>query len=70
MTSKKAKNLVDSFLVGVAIVLIWRGIWHILDLVDIRLLGGDQIITAVAGIIVGILILYIPDKDLKELGKL
>ncbi len=70
MTSKKAKNLVDSFLVGVAIVLIWRGIWHLLDIVDIRLLGGDQIITAVAGIIAGILILYIPDKDLKELGKL
>ncbi len=70
MTSKKAKNLVDSFLVGVAIVLIWRGVWHLLDIVDHRLLNGDHFITAIAGIIVGIFILYFPDKDLKELGKL
>lgn len=70
MTSKKAKNLVDSFLVGIGIVLIWRGVWHLLDLVDHHFLNGDHLITAIAGIIVGTLILYIPDKDLKELGKL
>lgn len=68
--SKKTKNLIDSFLIGVGIILIWRGIWHILDMVDIRLMGGEQIYTAVGGIILGLLILYVPDKDLKELGKL
>lgn len=67
---KKYKNLINSFLIGVAIILIWRGIWHLLDLVDHYFLNGDHFITAISGIILGIFILYIPDKDLKELGKL
>jgi hypothetical protein len=68
--TKKKKELINNFLIAAAVVLIWRGIWHLLDMVDIFILGGDQLLTAVGGIIAGILILYIPDKDLKELGKL
>jgi len=55
----------------VGIVLIWRGIWHILDLIDIALLGDEtHLVSAVLGIIIGFLILYIPDRDLKEIEKL
>lgn len=61
-----AKNL--GIVVG--LVLVWRGIWHVLDGVDIYLLDGNKMITAVGGIIVGLLILYLPDKDLKEIQKL
>ncbi len=68
--TKKKKELLNNFLIAAAVVLIWRGIWHLLDLVDHHLLNGDHLITAIGGIIAGILILYIPDKDLKELGKL
>jgi hypothetical protein len=57
-------------MVAVAIILIWRGIWYILDFLDLRLFQGTHTWTALAGILIGILILYIPDKDLKELGKL
>lgn len=69
MSSSKSK-LLSNFLVAVAIILIWRGIWYVLDYIDIKLLGGTHVWSALVGIGLGILILYLPDKDLKELGKL
>jgi hypothetical protein len=54
----------------IGIVLIWRGIWYVLDLVDEHVFDGNHIVTAVGGIVLGLAILYIPDKDLKELEKL
>jgi len=61
-----AKNLI----VVLGVVLIWRGIWHILDQVDERIFGNNTMITAVGGIVLGLLLLYLPDKDLKEIEKL
>lgn len=60
------KNL--SIVVGV--VMIWRGIWYILDAVDTLLFDGQHIVTALGGIAIGLVILYVPDRDLKELEKL
>jgi hypothetical protein len=61
-----SKNL--SIIIG--LVLIWRGIWYVLDALDVKLFGGSHSWTAVLGIIVGLIILYVPDKDLKEIEKL
>jgi len=62
-----AKNL--SIVIG--LVLIWRGIWYILDGVDKWLLGdANHVWSATIGIIIGLVILYLPDKDLKEIEKL
>ena len=61
-----AKNI--SIVIG--LVLIWRGIWYVLDGIDKWLFGGSHTWTAVAGIIIGLIILYLPDKDLKEIEKL
>lgn len=68
--SGRSKKLISNFLVAVAIILIWRGIWYILDYIDFYFFGNSHIWTTIGGIILGVLILYIPDKDLKELGKL
>jgi hypothetical protein len=54
----------------VGLVLVWRGIWHVLDGIDIYFFGGNHIWTGLGGIIIGLLILYLPDKDLKEIQKL
>ncbi len=62
--------LTKNLAIAIGLVLIWRGIWHVLDGIDLYLLDGNKMITAIGGIIVGLLILYIPDKDLKELEKL
>jgi len=48
----------------------WRGTWYVLDELDILLFGGNHSYSAFLGIIVGLLILYLPDHDLKEISKL
>ena len=60
----------SSFAVVLGIVLIWRGIWYILEWIDMQIFGGAHWISVVAGIILGFIILYLPDKDLSELRKL
>lgn len=67
---KDFKYFLRVFGIVVGLVIIWRGIWHILDAVDIYLLDGNILWTAIGGIIVGVLMLYIPDHDLKEIEKL
>jgi uncharacterized membrane protein len=54
----------------IGIILIWRGIWYVLDKLDILLFGGSHIWTALIGIVLGLVIIYLPDKDLKEIEKL
>jgi len=72
---KSNKILTFSYLarnisIVLGLVLIWRGIWYVLDGFDLALFGGNHMLSAIAGIIIGLIILYIPDKDLKEIGKL
>jgi hypothetical protein len=54
----------------IGIVLIWRGIWYLLDYIDGLFFGGHHLPLAVGGIIIGLLMLYLPDRDLKEIEKL
>lgn len=61
-----AKNLATV----VGLVLVWRGIWLMLDGVDILFFAGNHFWTALPGVILGLAILYFPDKDLKEIEKL
>ncbi len=51
----------------IGLVLIWRGIWEILDKIDLTFFQGDYLWTAVGGVVLGFLILYLPDHDLKEI---
>ncbi len=67
---KDFKYFVRTLSIIVGLVLVWRGIWHLFDAIDIYLLDGNRLWTAVGGIIFGILMLYIPDRDLKEIEKL
>ncbi|OGF20726.1 hypothetical protein A2316_02615 [Candidatus Falkowbacteria bacterium RIFOXYB2_FULL_38_15] len=64
------KYLATNISIVVGLVLIWRGVWYVLDGLDKLIFGGSHIWTALGGIIVGLLILYLPDKDLKEIEKL
>ncbi|MEK7541636.1 MAG: hypothetical protein AAB533_02185 [Patescibacteria group bacterium] len=66
----KFQKFIRVFSIIVGLVLIWRGIWLLLDSIDRTLFGGSHAFTALGGIVVGLLILYLPDRDLKELEKL
>lgn len=61
-----ARNL--SIVVG--IVLVWRGIWDLLGIVDVTFFSERPIYSALMSIVIGLAVLYFPDKDLKELEKL
>lgn len=61
-----AKNIT----IVVGLVLVWRGIWNLLDEVDAVFFGNNHFWTALGGIVIGLIILYVPDKDLKEIEKL
>jgi len=64
------KKFSQTMITVVGIVLVWRGIWYVLDGVDKALFGGSPVWTAFGGIVIGLLLLFIPDKDLKEIEKL
>ncbi len=56
--------------VVIGLVLVWRGVWHGLDVLE-AMIGIDHTpLAAGIGFIVGIALLYGPDHDLKELQKL
>lgn len=72
MSPKKLtlEYLATNISVVVGLVLIWRGIWYVLDELDKWIFGGSHFWTALLGIVIGLFILYLPDKDLKEIQKL
>ena len=61
-----AKNIT----IVIGLVLVWRGIWYVLDIADYYFFDGFHLWTALAGIALGLLVLYLPDNDLKEIEKL
>lgn len=65
-----ASYLLKNLLIIIGIVLIWRGIWYLLDMIDVILFGKSHLITAIIGIILGFVFLYIPNKDLSEIERL
>ena len=60
---------IKNFFIVVGVVLVWRGIWYLLDAFDL-LFFGNHTWTALGGLVIGLLMLYLPDKDLKEIEKL
>ncbi len=66
----RAMHIARTLSIVVGVVLVWRGIWYILDNLDTYLFGGSHVWTAIGGIVLGLLILYLPDRDLKEIQKL
>lgn len=58
------KKHLRTLLTVLGIVMVWRGVWALLD---VYLFPNNLLLSYIASIILGLLILYIPDYDLKEL---
>lgn len=67
---KDLKYFIKTLSIVIGLVMIWRGIWYVLDAVDVFFFGEYNYLTGLIGIILGILLLYLPDRDLKEIEKL
>lgn len=64
---KKFKRFWHSLLKIFSIVLIWRGAWYIFDRLDASFFGGSHFGTAIASVLLGILIIFAIDEELEEL---
>ncbi len=64
------KHIRRALVTVLGVVLVWRGIWLVLDWIDIAFFGGNHAITGILGIMAGVAILYYPDHRLDELQKL
>jgi len=64
------RSFVRIMSVVIGVVFVWRGIWYVLDELDKLFFKGSHFWTALLGIVIGLIILYLPDKDLKEIEKL
>lgn len=69
-TNMQFHRFMRTLTVILGIVLVWRGVWLMLDFTDAALFGGSHVLTALAGILLGLFILYIPNKDLRDIEKL
>ncbi len=58
------KKTLYLIITGIGIVLFWRGIWLLLDEF---LFPNNLVLSASISVVVGLLILYINDRSLKEL---
>jgi hypothetical protein len=67
---KSIGYFIRTFSIVVGLVLIWRGIWHILDVIENVYFGGELFWTSIIGIMIGGLLLYLPDHNLREIEKL
>lgn len=67
---KKLKYLFKNIVVVIGIVLIWRGIWYALDTLDRAIFGDTHFWTAIFGVLLGFVMLYLPDRNLKEIERL
>ncbi|PIR83220.1 hypothetical protein COU19_01765 [Candidatus Kaiserbacteria bacterium CG10_big_fil_rev_8_21_14_0_10_56_12] len=70
MTRRRLEHLITNLSIPVGIILIWRGVWVLADLFDYWLFGNNHVVTAIAGIIIGLIILYLPDHNLETLERL
>jgi hypothetical protein len=61
---RPTKTFFSLILVVTCVVLIWRGIWNLLDL---YFLTGHPILSNAIGILIGVIVLYLPDKDIKDM---
>jgi RsiW-degrading membrane proteinase PrsW (M82 family) len=58
------KNFFYVLLIAIAMILVWRGVW---DLVDMYLFPEHPVWSALISFFIGLVILYLPDQDIKEL---
>jgi hypothetical protein len=61
---KLAPGFFVTLMKALAIVMVWRGAWELLDM---YLLPGNPILSNVVCIVVGVFLLYLPDQSIEDL---
>jgi len=61
----RLKHLIESLMVGTALILFWRGAWGLLDL---YLFPNNQMLSSAVSVGLGLFILFIDDLELNEIN--
>lgn len=61
---RPAPGFFPTLLKAIAIVMVWRGVWNLLDM---YFLPDQELLGNVICMAIGIFLLYLPDKSIKEL---
>ena len=64
LSFQRDKHFVRNIVIAIGVVLVWRGVWH---LADMYLFPNNPLLSNIVSLIVGILILYLPDGSLHHL---
>jgi len=56
---------VRNIIIAIGVVLVWRGVWNIADM---YVFPNNPLLSNIISLVVGILILYLPDGTLEHLG--
>ncbi len=67
MAPRFLRQIINSLYVLLGVVFVWRGAWVILDVIDRWLFGGEDVLFAIALILVGIGLLYLHDHRYDKL---
>jgi len=70
MNRHQINHLTENIPIAIGIILIWRGVWVLLDLLDKWLFGNDHAVTAIVGILLGVLVMYLSDPNLESLERI
>lgn len=60
------KILRESVMMIIGAILIWRGIWVLLDRFDNLFFEGNHIWSSLIGIVIGVVFVYLADRDLED----
>jgi hypothetical protein len=61
---KPNKKFLYTLLAAVGVIFVWKGIW---DLLNLYLFPNNPLLSALISLFIGLIILYLPDQDIKEL---
>ena len=65
LSLKPNMNFFRALVVALAVIFIWRGVWNLLDM---YLIPEHPVVSSILGVVIGLMLLYLPDGDLKELA--
>ncbi|AKH32932.1 hypothetical protein XF24_00604 [candidate division SR1 bacterium Aalborg_AAW-1] len=65
LSLRRDKHFVRNLVIAIGVVLVWRGVWH---LADEYLFPNHPTLSSIVSLLVGIIVLYLPDGTLEHLG--
>ena len=60
-----APHFFEKIVLVIGVVLIWRGIWN---LIDQYFLINNQLLSNLASVLLGLILIYLPDGNFDDLG--